>query len=229
MPDPTELAWILAYHWREGGEAARAIEYLLAAGDRARAALAVDETYDFYSRALDLAETDVDRRRIRLRRGVSLAQLEEFARADKELDELIPELEGRDLAEALLARARSTFWTEQAEETIALARRATELAAEIGAKDLEAPALGTWGGALSMRGEEGDLERAIEIEERALEIWVPGTRQMELAEQYHMHADNFYWAGTTRARWSCRGPRPPSGARTRTVPSSCCGAPGWRG
>ena len=195
IPDPTELAWVLAHHWREGGEAARAIEYLLAAGDRARAALAVDETYDFYSRALDLAETDVERRRIRLRRGVSLAELEEFARADKELDELIPELDGRDLAEALLARARSTFWTEQAEETIALARRATELAAEIGAKDLEAPALGTWGGALSMRGEEGDLERAIEMEERALEIWVPGTRQMELAEQYHMHADNFYWLG----------------------------------
>ena len=126
---------------------------------------------------------------------MSLAQLEEYARADKELDELIPELEGRDLAEALLARARSTFWTEQAEETIALARRATALAAEIGAKDLEAPALGTWGGALSMRGEEGDLERAIEIEERALGMWVPGTRQMELAEQYHMHADNFYWLG----------------------------------
>ena len=38
VPDPTELAWVLAYHWREGGEPARAIEYLLAAGDRARAA-----------------------------------------------------------------------------------------------------------------------------------------------------------------------------------------------
>ncbi len=26
-------------------------------------------------------------------------------------------------------------------------------------------------------------------------MWVPGTRQLELAEQYHMHADNFYWTG----------------------------------
>ena len=26
-------------------------------------------------------------------------------------------------------------------------------------------------------------------------MWVPGTRQLELAEQYHMHADNFYWSG----------------------------------
>jgi len=46
-----------------------------------------------------------------------------------------------------------------------------------------------------MRGEEGDLDRAIELQDRALEMWVPGTRQLELAEQYHMHADNFYWTG----------------------------------
>ena len=46
-----------------------------------------------------------------------------------------------------------------------------------------------------MRGEEGDLDRAIELQDRALEMWVPGTRQLELAEQYHMQADNFYWTG----------------------------------
>lgn len=195
IPDPSELAWVLAHHWREAGEPTRAIEYLLAAGDRARAALAIEETYDFYSRALELAGTDEARRAIRLRRGVALAELEEYPRADKELEELIPELEGRELVEGLLARARSTFWTEQAEETIALARRAAELAAQIGAKDLEAPAMGTWGGAYAMRGLEGDMDRAIELEERSLAMWVPGTRQMELAEQYHMHADNFYWSG----------------------------------
>jgi class 3 adenylate cyclase/tetratricopeptide (TPR) repeat protein len=195
VPDPTELAWVLAHHWREGGEPDRAIEYLIAAGDRARAALAIEETYDFYSRALELAETEEDRRRIRLRRGVALSELEQYSRADKELADLIPELEGRELVEGLHARARSTFWTEQAEETMALAKRATELAAAIGAKDLEAATLGTLGGAYSMRGAEGDLDRAIELEDRALAMWVPGKRQMELAEQYHMHADNFYWSG----------------------------------
>jgi class 3 adenylate cyclase/tetratricopeptide (TPR) repeat protein len=195
VPDPTELAWLLAYHWREAGEPARAIEYLLAAGDRARAALAVDETYDFYTRALDLAESDADRRRIRLRRGLALASFEEFARADKELGALIPELEGRDEIEALVARARSTLWTEQAEETLAIARRAVDLAAASGDRELEAPAVGLLGSTYAMRGEEGDLDRAIELQDRALEIWVPGTRQLELAEQYHMHADNFYWTG----------------------------------
>jgi tetratricopeptide (TPR) repeat protein len=195
VPDPTELAWVLAHHWREGGEPARAIGYLLAAGDRARAALAVEETYDFYSRALELADTDEERRRIRLRRGLALADHEEFPRADDELGTLIPELDGRDEIEALLARARSTFWTEQAEETFALTRRAADLASASGAKELEAPAIGLLGATYAMRGEEGDLDRAIELQDRALGMWVPGSRQVELAEQYHMHADNFYWAG----------------------------------
>jgi class 3 adenylate cyclase/tetratricopeptide (TPR) repeat protein len=195
VPDPTELAWVLAHHWREGGEPARAIGYLLAAGDRARAALAVEETYDFYTRALELADTDVDRRRIRLRRGLALAEHEQFSRADDELGALIPELDGRDEINAILARARSTFWTEQAEETLALAQRAADLASASGAKELEGPAIGVLGATYAMRGEEGDLDRAIELQDRALAMWVPGTRQLELAEQYHMHADNFYWTG----------------------------------
>ena len=37
VPDPNELAWVLALHWREAGETSRAMEYLIAAGDRALA------------------------------------------------------------------------------------------------------------------------------------------------------------------------------------------------
>ncbi|MEP6759361.1 MAG: AAA family ATPase, partial [Actinomycetota bacterium] len=195
VPDPTELAWLLAHHWREGGEPARAIEYLLMAGDRARSAMAIEETIDFYSRALELAETDAERRRIRLRLGVALAELGEYAHADEELAALLPELQGRDLVEGLLARASATFWTEQDEETLRLAERAAGLAAEIGAPDLEAPAVARWGSAHAMRGHDGDLDRAIELGDRALAMWVPGARQMDLAEHYHLHADHFYWSG----------------------------------
>ena len=74
----------------------------VAAGDRARAAMAVEETHDFYSRALELADTDEDRRRSVLRRGIALAELEQYSRADKELAALIPELDGRDEIEAIL-------------------------------------------------------------------------------------------------------------------------------
>jgi class 3 adenylate cyclase/tetratricopeptide (TPR) repeat protein len=195
VPDTSGIAWILAHHWREGGEPARAMEYLMAAGDRAKAALAVEEMYDFYSRALELAETDGNRRHVRLVRALSLAELEEYGRADKELAELTPELEGRDLAQALLARTRSTLWTEQTELTLELGRQGVEAVEAIGADDLEGPALSIWGAAHGMRGDEGDLNRAIELLNRGLAVWVPGTHQVELAEHHHMMANNLYWSG----------------------------------
>ncbi len=194
MPDPEELAWVLALHWREAGDAPRAMEYLIAAGDRALAALAGEQTYDLYSRALELATTDADRRRIRLRRGLALVELEEFSRADEELAALIPELDGTDEVEAIVGRSRATFWTEQAQETIALAERALTLTRER-APELESVALARLSGTYAMRGEAGDLDRAIELGDRALEIWPSGVRQPELAEHFHMHADNFYWTG----------------------------------
>ena len=201
MPDPTELAWILAHHWREAGER-RAGDRVPARGGRSRSRRAGDRRDVRPLHAGPRARGD---RRGAAPRSVcaaalALAELEEYARADEELAALIPELEGRDQIEALLARARSTFWTEQAEETIALGAARHRA----GAPSRRQRARGTgarpcWAGPYAMRGEEGDLDRAIEFGERALEIWVPGTRQLELAEHYHMHADNFYWAGGLRA------------------------------
>jgi tetratricopeptide (TPR) repeat protein len=49
--------------------------------------------------------------------------------------------------------------------------------------------------AYGMRGAEGDLDAAREIGDRALVAWVPGTRPIELAEFYHLHADTYYWTG----------------------------------
>jgi class 3 adenylate cyclase/tetratricopeptide (TPR) repeat protein len=189
------LAWILAHHWREAGDADRAIEYFLKAADRARDALLIDETYENHMRALELATTDDDRRRIRLRRGLALAQLEAYARADRELGELLPELDGDDEIEALIARGRSTFWTEQTAETMALAERAVALVEERGPDERRGPAIALLAHGLAMRGEKGDLDRAIELGDRALEAWASGSRTLDLAEHYHMHADAVYWSG----------------------------------
>jgi tetratricopeptide (TPR) repeat protein len=46
-----------------------------------------------------------------------------------------------------------------------------------------------------MRGEGGDLDLAVEHGDRALEVWVPGTRLLALAEHYHLHGDVYYWIG----------------------------------
>jgi hypothetical protein len=76
-----------------------------------------------------------------------------------------------------------------------LATQAVELVGEGALNELEGPALALLSAAYSMRGNEGDLDRALEIGDRALDSWIPGTRQLELAEHYHLHADTNYWAG----------------------------------
>ena len=198
LPDPTELAWVLAHHYREGGRPERAEEYLVAAGDRARAALAVEEAYELYTRAIELAATDEERRRIRLRRGLALVEvggIEELPRADRELAELIPELDGDDEIEAVIARAQATYWTEQEELTRELSEKAVGLARERGAAELEPLALGRLGCAYGMTGGKGDLDRAIELQEEAIRAWVPGTHPIELAELLHLTADSHYWRG----------------------------------
>ena len=86
------LATILAHHWREAGEPARAIPYLLAAADAARRSWAQDAVVDLYSMALELAEDDAHRRRIRLDRGIALVELGDYERAAEELATLAREL-----------------------------------------------------------------------------------------------------------------------------------------
>jgi tetratricopeptide (TPR) repeat protein len=195
VTDPADLAWILAHHWREAGEVGLAIAYLLAAAERARDAYAVEETYDLFTRALDLATTDEDRRRIGLGRARALVQLGEYGRACPELEALLPDLDGEDEVEALLALGEATLWTEQTEQTLELAERAVELTATRGPVELQPLALARLSQALASRGEEGDLVRAVELGDRAVAAWAPNVRNRALAEHYHLMSDTYYWVG----------------------------------
>jgi class 3 adenylate cyclase/tetratricopeptide (TPR) repeat protein len=195
VPDPAKIGWILAYHWREAGEPARAVAYLLEAARRTADSLAVEETWDLYTRALDLAGSDDERRAIRLQRALAMTQLENFARARRELSELVPELTGDQEIEGLLALARSSVWTEDTEGTLTTASRAAELAE--GSDDPEhlPAALALLSAGYGMRGDAGDLERAIEVGAEATATWRPGARLAALAEHYHVQADHWYWMG----------------------------------
>jgi len=51
-----EQLGLLAYHWERAGDAEKATEYLLRAGDQARLAYAHEEAVDYYRRALALLE-----------------------------------------------------------------------------------------------------------------------------------------------------------------------------
>jgi class 3 adenylate cyclase/tetratricopeptide (TPR) repeat protein len=189
------LSAILAYHWREAAEPARAIPYLLAAAETARRGWAKGAVVDLYSRALELADTDELRRQIRLLRGVALVELADYARADDELAQLLPELQGQERLDALIARGHATLWTERDAETLAVAEEALPLAEKLGDETAVAAALAAKSQALAMRGDEGDMDRALELGDRALELWVPGTRALDLRHHLHLHADTTYWAG----------------------------------
>jgi class 3 adenylate cyclase/tetratricopeptide (TPR) repeat protein len=190
------LAWILAHHWREAGEPAKAIPYLLAAADAAQKGWAKDAAVDFYTRALELAEDDDLRRQIRMKRGLALVVLEDFARAADELAELLPELEGKERLEALLARGRATHWSERDLETIETAEQALALAEELADEEAIPAALALLSQGLQMRGEAGDLDRAIELGDRALDEWVPGTRPVDRSEALYLYHDTLCWTGS---------------------------------
>ena len=189
------LAWVLAHHWREAGEGARAIPYLLAAAEAAFRGWAQDSVVHLYAAALELAEDEGLRRQIRLQRGIALVRLTDFETAATELGELLPELEGEDRLEALLARGRATLWTEREAETIEMAEAAVALANEVGDEESMPAAVALQSQGYGQRGDAGDLPRALELGDRALAEWVPGARQYDYTEHLHLHADTVYWVG----------------------------------
>lgn len=189
------FAWLLAHHWREAGEGARAIPYLLAAAEAAFQGWAQEAAVQLYATALELAEDDETRRRIALQRALGLVRLDEFPKAADELAQLLPGLTGEDRLQGLLAAGRARLWTEHTTETVEMAEEAVALARELGDSAGLAAAFALQSQALGQRGEGGDIERALELGEQALVEWVPGTHRFDLAEHLHLHADLVYWVG----------------------------------
>jgi tetratricopeptide (TPR) repeat protein len=46
-----------------------------------------------------------------------------------------------------------------------------------------------------MRGHPGDLDRAAELGQKALDTWVPGSRSWDLINHQHMFGEQLYWMG----------------------------------
>jgi class 3 adenylate cyclase/tetratricopeptide (TPR) repeat protein len=186
---------MLAHHWREAGEPARAIPYLTAAAEAARRSWAQDAAIDLYSLAIDLAEDPELQRTLRLRRGIALVGWWEMDRAAEELASLAPELEGQERLEALIALGHAYIWTEQGDEAFVAAHEAAAELELVGDETARPAVMAMESQALAMRGAEGDLERAYELGERSLELWTPDTRTVDLTHQLHLHCDTAYWIG----------------------------------
>jgi class 3 adenylate cyclase/tetratricopeptide (TPR) repeat protein len=194
--DGTEsVAWILAHHWRAAGEPSRAVPHLLAAAAVAERGWATREVVDLYSQALDLVTDPDARARIRLRRGMALKALDADHEAVAELAAVLPDLRGAERLDGLLYAGRAQIWSERHEEALAYAEEALALAEELGDPGGRAAALALLGNGLAMRGEQGDIDRAVSVGDEALELWPPGSRGYEHADHLHLQADVKYWIG----------------------------------
>jgi class 3 adenylate cyclase/tetratricopeptide (TPR) repeat protein len=190
--DAPDIAWFLAHHWREAGENGKAVEYLIAAAERAQQAFAKDEALALFDEAIELSLEPADRNRIRLVRAFALADLADYEAAAHELDQLLPELDGEDEIDALIGRTRAAIWTEQFDVATTMAERARELAERTGDIVRAAPAIGFLSGVQTMTGK---VEDAIAHGEEALRRWVPGTRGSDFATLKEFLSDSYYWAG----------------------------------
>jgi tetratricopeptide (TPR) repeat protein len=172
------------------------VRALLAAADEARTGGAADRAVDRYTEALDVVgEDERGRRSIRLLRGLALVEMEDFDGGARELRELLPNLEGREHIEALLGLGRASMWMEQTDEALGLAERVLELADRLDDREMRGPALALLSHVHGQRGHEGDLGLAVELGDQALQVWVPGTRSIDLATHESLHALNHYWVG----------------------------------
>lgn len=84
-----EQVGLLAYHWERAGDAEKATEYLLQAGDRARLAYAHEEAVDFYQRALAFLKQMEEHERAaqtQMKLGLTYDSAFEFRRARQAYD-----------------------------------------------------------------------------------------------------------------------------------------------
>jgi class 3 adenylate cyclase/tetratricopeptide (TPR) repeat protein len=190
-----EVARTLAHHWREAGVHALAVDHLLVAAERARDRWAVDEAVRLYGEALDLVDDEDRRRAILIARATTQVERGDYARGAIEIDELLPRLGGREELEALHVRARAAIRNDDPDHARGFSELLAVRAEQVGAPEMLAPALGYQSVALAMRGDEGDIDRAREIGDRAIGSWPEGARPSDLGSHLEMQAVQRYWTG----------------------------------
>lgn len=189
-----EHASLLAHHWKEGGEIVKAIDYLLLAAEKAQKSFAMMEAVDLLDQVLTMIDPQEHQRRtsLRLRRARLLADGGDYARAVQALDELVPDLEGDELGEAIFLRGRTVFWLADVEGV----RKA--------ARDLSAFArTGDHGHFLGLvahleaiaQGLGGNMTEAVTAAERSIVLWPQGRFEEDLANARLLAGINQYWLG----------------------------------
>ena len=190
-----ESASILAHHYREAGDDAKTAEYLVMAADVASRAWAKQQAITLFGEAIEIADRIGDRDLLigaRLARASTLIDATRFTDAVEDLDWLIDEAEGRDLALARLARARAAFWVADAAHVVEHSMAAAELAEQLDDLELQGRALAARHEAESMGG---DLPAAVATWARVEETWPVEERDHSYARFLATRSLTSYWIG----------------------------------
>ncbi len=181
---------VLAHHWEQAGDVARAVDALRRAGEQAAAQYANDAAAGYLTRALRLAEGGDPQElfeilladeRIHLRQGAFQAQLEDLTRL-RDLVELLDDARLR----AIVALRWEQWAIKRGDraEAIRYAETGARLAEEAGAPAVAAEAYLRWGGALNSdhRPEEAAVQgaKAVALAREA------GSIQLEVESLYNL-------------------------------------------
>jgi class 3 adenylate cyclase/tetratricopeptide (TPR) repeat protein len=188
-----EAAALLAHHWQEAGDLDQAIRFLQLAAEHAAKGWAKGEAVALFGRALKLVPADQPelRRAIAIRRAETQVELGDPGAAAA-LDKLLEETEGLERLKVLTARAHTAHWVMDAEGATRMSQEAFNLAQSLSAEEFIGPALALQSLASSMAG---NMNTALELGERALAKWIPGTRRAERALCLDQIATDRYWTG----------------------------------
>jgi tetratricopeptide (TPR) repeat protein len=194
-----DSASLLAHHWKEAGEPAKAAEYLLTAAGIASRAWAKGQAVELYSEAIELLQQlgdDGEVKQATLDRAIAKTGEGHFQEAADDLDRLLEEAQGKIRTLALLARARAANWLTDADGVHRFGQLAAEEARHIGEPELEARALGVLAEATGM---DGDPEGAIRLANEARATWPEDRRDVDFAYTVAQGALGHYWRGTYSA------------------------------
>ena len=208
MGDTGPIAWVLAHHWRAAGEPRRAVPHLLAAAAVAERGWATREVVDLYSLAAELAD---DERGARLDPAPTRDRAQGARRGSRggggARRRWSPSLDGTERLDGLLYAGRAEVWCERHEEALATRSRRSRTRRSSATRTGAPPRSGSSSDALAMRGDAGDLDRALALGDEALAAWRTGVRGYEHADHLHLQSDVKYWTGdyAGSARCASRG------------------------
>ncbi len=157
---------LLAYHWQQAGVDAKAVSYLIQAGDRARRIYASTEAIEYYTRALSIVEgselpdADALAAAILKGRGQAHEAMHDMGAAREDLYRVLDwsrrSGQTREEAETLLLLIQPLLVGHQLDEAMGLAEQAQRLAESMQDTRLIARSAGAVGGVLCVRGDIED-------------------------------------------------------------------------